>query len=633
MIPTQPSSPFQIPELGRPPDNLDLFTPRSRMPSYADLFTEVAQLRLQIEALASMNPPRRTERTTNEANVLGNSLFNIPTEANEDQRSGNRSTYQRAKMSFEEFIKNDPILDLKAVMKIEFEKCKMKMGEDSPESERRKWEIICYRVFIGDWSNNKLSKIFNETKLKRGRKSQNKIISDLHLEAHKLCQYIDDWLERIYGSKELTIPNPLQDVLADQENYIYNYDLFIRSSDKLLKEVQMKDLPGSVTSEKRSREIPQEQQRLVGTIDRRNRDYETSRNRNRNEERTSTQTRPNLENDLLRNRVEDFGSSSSEDEDSDSLDDARNARSGSEEEEEKGEEVEPLGEERREDLNFMLNATSASKRGFKYFDDPDADRVNRNTLRNKREYTPLISRGKKLEPINPHGPPNPDASFAMAKDDRETEMERPDKTSIPETPVNKDRDRKENSHEPIDFEKFASSFNFKDLQRQWTQAIGFHEDIIDNPNSDIDKDIWEVDCFQNFIQGWTKGEKMLKILIQSLTGRRWYVHAEGLEEIYTEMMNVESKFEKWLQRKLGNGKSKITAKIQSILKNGEDYTYNYEELNKFERSPPEENKNLNDPKDHGNEHDLPNPSDEIAKAAPNIPKNPPGRIDSGGTKP
>ena len=411
MARTQASSPYLTSEIGRLPNNQDVFVPgihstgarhRTGTQAYDDLFTEVAQLRLQIEALVAASLPKRTTTAADGRNEMQNQLLDAPEES-EIQGNTDRRAYQGVEVTFEDFIKEDPILDLKAVMKTEFAKCKMKMGKDAPESERRKWEIMCYRVFIGDWADNKLARIFNETKLKRGRKSQNKIISDLHFETHKLCQIIDDWLERIYGAKELTIPNPLRDALADQENYIYNFDLLIHSSNDLLKDVQRKDLPGSVISEKQSKKVPKDQRRLLDTIDRKNRDFEASRKKNQKEEKTSNLTRPRLENNLLRNREEDFGLSSSEDDDSDSLEDARNARSGSEEEEE----VEPLGEERREDLNFLLNATSASKKGFNYFDDPDAERVNRNALRNKREYKPLISRGKALEPINPFPKDNP----------------------------------------------------------------------------------------------------------------------------------------------------------------------------------------------------------------------------------
>ena len=239
------------------------------------------------------------------------------------------------------------------------------MGEDSPESERRKWEIICYRVFIGDWSNNKLSKIFNAKRnWKRGRKSQNKIISDLHLEAHKLCQIHrrlarkDLWSKRINNPK--STPRCPSGSRKLHLQLWFAHPLFKR----FVKRRPEKGFTGiRRIRKKQSKKVPKDQRRLLDTIDRKNRDFEASRKKNQKEEKTSNLTRPRLENNLLRNREEDFGSSSSEDDDSDSLEDARNTRSGSEEEEE----VEPLGEERREDLNFLLNATSASKRGFNYF--------------------------------------------------------------------------------------------------------------------------------------------------------------------------------------------------------------------------------------------------------------------------
>ena len=166
-------------------------------------------------------------------------------------------------------------------------------------------------------------------------------------------------------------------------------------------------------------------------------------------------------------------------------------------------------------------------------------------------------------------------------------MGEPDKTSIPETPVNKDRNRNQDLYKPTDFEEFTSAFEFKDFQQQWARSIGIHEDIVDKSGQVTDRDIWNIDCFQSFLKGWTEGEKMLKILLKTQFEKEWKEYAEGLEEIYIEMRNIEFKFGKWLKRKLANEESRVSKEIQLVLNNRDDYTYEYDELNKFEKLMPE----------------------------------------------
>ena len=72
---------------------------------------------------------------------------------------------------------------------------------------------------------------------------------------------------------------------------------------------------------------------------------------------------------------------------------------------------------------------------------------------------------------------------------------------------------------------------------------------------------------------------------------------QSVEELFIELLNVEYKFGKWFERKLGDQNLTFPKEIKEMLEDKNDYAYDYDWVNCFERLTPEEEVgNRQDPK-------------------------------------
>ena len=56
---------------------------------------------------------------------------------------------------------------------------------------------------------------------------------------------------------------------------------------------------------------------------------------------------------------------------------------------------------------------------------------------------------------------------------------------------------------------------------------------------------------------------------------------QSVEEIFIELLNVEYKFGKWFERKLGDQNLTFPKEIREMLEDKNDYAYNYDWVNCF----------------------------------------------------